>query len=157
MAAALKSIIVMLENCSKFKQSLPKLKDIASQMESPYTLYAKALITEGFQHFESTSYLETALANYKNNLFFDFGRFMGYTMYLLTGGKSQIKPANEALVKLSFSEQLYFYDHFIDEYINNHERGLNKSVRSISTIFTEKTKAVICVQPKSQKEHAVFI
>jgi hypothetical protein len=113
-------------------------------MESPYTLYAKALITEGFQHFESTSYLETALANYNNNLFYDFGRFLGYTMYLLTGGKSSIKPADEGLVKLSFTEQLGFYEHFIDEYKLKHENGLNKSVRSISTIFTDKMAKVIC-------------
>ena len=57
-------------------------------MESPYTLYAKALISEGFQNFESTSYLETAVANYRNGLYFDFGKFLGYTMYLLTGGKN---------------------------------------------------------------------
>ena len=126
-------------------------------MESPYSLYAKALISEGFQHFESTSYLETALANYKNGLYLDFGRFMGYTMYLLTGGKSSIKPANEAYVKLSFTEQLHFYEHFIDDYKVKHEVYLNKSVRSISTIFTEKTKKVICSKPNYKKDFAAFV
>lgn len=79
---------------------------------------------------------------------------MGYTMFLLTGGKSAIKPANEALVKLSFTEQLGFFEHFIDDYKLNHETGLNKSVRSISTIFTDKISKVICSKPNYKKDFA---
>ena len=34
---------------------------------------------------------------------------------------------------------------------------MNKSVRSISTIFTEKTRAVICQKPVIKKEYVQFI
>ena len=102
-------IAKIMGSCPQFRMNVTLMKDIATQMESPYTLYAKALISEGFKGFESTSYLETAVANYRNGYYFDFGRFLGYTMFLLTGGKSEIRPANEALVLLSFTEQLAFY------------------------------------------------
>lgn len=140
MGNSLNNIATILDNCPQFKLNVNKMKDIAQQMESPYTLYAKALVTEGFKHFESTSYLETAVANYRNDLYFDFGRFLGYTMFLLTGGKSNIKPANEALVAMSYTEQVAFYGHILPNYERLHDKGLNKSVRSISSIFTDKIK-----------------
>ena len=60
-------------------------------------------------------------------------------------------------MKLSFTEQLYFFGHFIDEYKEKHETHLNKSVRSISTIFVDKTKKVICSQPNYKKDYVTFV
>jgi hypothetical protein len=56
------------------------------------------LLNDGLKGIEATSYLETAIASYKNEMFFEFGKFIGYTMYLLTGGVNVVRPANETLV-----------------------------------------------------------
>lgn len=63
-------IIKFTEGCQTFEGNVTFLKEVRDLMESPYTLYAKALVLDGFKSFESTSFLETAVASYRNDEYF---------------------------------------------------------------------------------------
>mmetsp|Transcript_35609 Transcript_35609/g.34640 ORF Transcript_35609/g.34640 Transcript_35609/m.34640 type:complete len:135 (+) Transcript_35609:373-777(+) len=87
--------------------------------------------------------MKTAIASYRNSLLMEFGSMMGYTMYVLTGGENKIHPANETHVENCFNEQKNFYEKLQGKTFEL-EKGLNKSVRSLSTHCIKKLDFFFC-------------
>ena len=104
LGSVLEQIILIMKDCPQFTLDIAKIEKVSTDLKSPLSLYSKALFNEGVKGIESTSYMEHAIASYKNNLYFEFGSLLGYTMYALTGGKNLIKPANETIVEYVFKE-----------------------------------------------------